>query len=543
MTRNKSRELGLRTAKEIEVARHYKLQDFSLLNECISKVAICQICRKSSSRLQLLQNNNERCGLAESLFVKCSECGQQTKLNTSRKIVGKVGVYEVMVFETSGKEKLSQFCTRINLLPPITKKALNEQLNQVTSEAEDHALDIMLDACARLRQVVREREPSRIEIDENGQEIASVAVTVDGTWQKRGHTSKIVVVFIISVETGEVLDYEVRCLYCHECVAHSNKDKMSVEFISWKAAHEKDCTINHEGSSGSMEAEAAAIMFSRSLTTRQLKYTNFVGECDSSCYGRVAEAMKTKYGNNYVVIKEECVRYVQKRMGSALTESKKGKVLGDGKIVGGAGRLTEDMIKRIQNYYGLAIKQNKGNLNGMQNAIKAIKHHVIQISKETLEEQHHFCPKKKGTWCKFWKDKLENTSVYSNSNRLPEIFFIELSPVFERLSKYTLLVRCLKGLTQNQNESVNGQLWLRVPKTVFTGKRRVTFAVCETVAVANTGAGSKAKLLINMGITPRRNEMVALRQQDKTRIAEAARKISQTYREMRKRRLNNKTKK
>ena len=69
LTRNKSRELGLGTAKEIKVSKDYKLQDFSLLNECISKAAICQICRKSSSRLQLWQDNNKRCRLAESLFT------------------------------------------------------------------------------------------------------------------------------------------------------------------------------------------------------------------------------------------------------------------------------------------------------------------------------------------------------------------------------------------------------------------------------------------------------------------------------------------
>ena len=52
--------------------------------------------------------------------------------------------------------------------------------------------------------------------------------------------------------------------------------------------------------------------------------------------------------NTYTVIKEKCVGHVQKRMGSALNEykkSKKGKILSDGKTVGGVGRLTEDVIK------------------------------------------------------------------------------------------------------------------------------------------------------------------------------------------------------
>ena len=154
----------------------------------------------------------------------------------------------------------------------------------------------MLDACTRLRQIVTEEEPSKIEQNEEGKDIASVAVTVDGTWQKRRHISKIGFVFVISVRTGEIFDYEVKSLYCQVCVANKqNMDKNSEEYKTWKAAHEKDCVVNHEGSSGSMESVAAVDIFSRSISTGQLKYTEFVGGCDSSCYGRYAEAMEAKY--------------------------------------------------------------------------------------------------------------------------------------------------------------------------------------------------------------------------------------------------------
>ena len=60
--------------------------------------------------------------------------------------------------------------------------------------------------------------------------IANVAVTVDNTWQKRGHSSKIGVVFVISVLNGEILDYEVKSLFCHECKAHGSHMK----YKEWK---------------------------------------------------------------------------------------------------------------------------------------------------------------------------------------------------------------------------------------------------------------------------------------------------------------------
>ena len=56
-----------------------------------------------------------------------------------------------------------------------------------------------------------DRHPDDIEMD-GGEMIANVSVTVDGTWQKRGYPSKIGVVFVISVEMGEILDYEVTLL-------------------------------------------------------------------------------------------------------------------------------------------------------------------------------------------------------------------------------------------------------------------------------------------------------------------------------------------
>ena len=179
--------------------------------------------------------------------------------------------------------------------------------------------------------------------------MAKVAVTVDGTWQKRGHSSKIGVVFVISVATGEILDYEVKSLICHECQARENMDKDTEEFKAWKAGH-TNCQINHSTSSEDMEASAAVEMFGRSKENYGLKYTTFVGDGDSSCFGRVREAMAA------------CVGHVRKRMGTALRKYKKdmkGRKLADGKGVGGKGQLTDKLIDRIQNYYGNAIRENR----------------------------------------------------------------------------------------------------------------------------------------------------------------------------------------
>ena len=118
--------------------------------------------------------------------------------------------------------------------------------------------------------------------------------------------------------------------------------------------------------------------------------------------------MKAKYGDDYIVQKEECVGHVQKRLGSSLRQyknSKKGQKLSDGKGVAGRGRLTDKLIDKMQNHYSNTIRQNKGNLQGIKDSIKAIQSHMIINESLPLEKQHQYFPKGENSWCRFWKDK------------------------------------------------------------------------------------------------------------------------------------------
>ena len=57
--------------------------------------------------------------------------------------------------------------------------------------------------------------------------VADVAVSVGGTYEKRGHSSRTVAVFILSIDTGEVLVYVIKCLLCHESSIHRKWDNDS----------------------------------------------------------------------------------------------------------------------------------------------------------------------------------------------------------------------------------------------------------------------------------------------------------------------------
>ena len=101
------------------------------------------------------------------------------------------------------------------------------------------------------------------------------------------------VVFILSVRTGQVLNYEVMSLFCHECAQNMDEDPTTETFMT-KIAHGKECQINNVGSTAAMESIGPVTIFLRSVN-RGLRYTAFVGDGDSSCYGEVYQnAQKSK---------------------------------------------------------------------------------------------------------------------------------------------------------------------------------------------------------------------------------------------------------
>ena len=84
--------------------------------------------------------------------------------------------------------------------------------------------------------------------------------------------------------------------------------------------------------------------------------------------------MFQKYGDEYIVTKEECVGHVQKRLRTALRKykaDKKGKKLSDVKGVGGRGRLTDKIMDKMQNYYGKAIRGEQGCSSGNEEEHKS----------------------------------------------------------------------------------------------------------------------------------------------------------------------------
>ena len=115
-----------------------------------------------------------------------------------------------------------------------------------------------------------------------------------------------------------------------------------------------------------MEKVGAVAIFERSVEKHGLFYTKFYGDGDSKSF----TAVQNIYGSDKPVAKFECIGHFQKRVGNRLRKLKKEKKLG------GTKRLTNSMIDILQNYFGIALRQNIGKLENMTNAIIASLYHV-----------------------------------------------------------------------------------------------------------------------------------------------------------------------
>ena len=152
---------------------------------------------------------------------------------------------------------------------PILNPLYYKILKTVGEKSKEVAENVMKGAAERIIQYNMEVDPESIDAEPDGNQIASIAVSLDGTWQKRGKSSKHGVVSLIAVDTGEVLDNSVKTL-CRECTIHQN-DKDITKYKEWYEKHNPECFINYKGTSGAMENEAGVEMFLCSIETRYLK--------------------------------------------------------------------------------------------------------------------------------------------------------------------------------------------------------------------------------------------------------------------------------
>ena len=148
---------------------------------------------------------------------------------------------------------------------------------------------------------------------------------------------------MIEVHTGLVLDLAVVSLYCQSCThtkaCHDGTN--NAEYKTWKKQH-TGWNGNYTGTSGGMEADAAETLWSRSVDRHKFRYTTLLSDGDSNTYKHLCAL--NVYGDVTVIVKEECINHMTKRLGTAVR-----KLFSQSKKWGrGWGKLTHPAIVKLK---------------------------------------------------------------------------------------------------------------------------------------------------------------------------------------------------
>ncbi|GFV55417.1 uncharacterized protein TNCV_2463071 [Trichonephila clavipes] len=364
---------------------------------------------------------------------------------------------------SSSKKTLNYF--EVNTRFVLTKTAYTNHENKLMSVISEVSELSMQKAASELLVL----HPTKNKIVECG-------ISVDGTWQRRGYSSMNGCVAALSVDTGKVVDIEIMSSYCPTCRKISKMPR-SIESETFAADHV--CHSNFQGSA--------------------LKWKLLV----------------LRESSNVLLSNEALNMHIIMRVGARLRKLKS-----KNKNLSGKGKLTDSFIDRLQNYYGIAVRCNVGNLSGLQqNVIAALFHCSSSVEKPT----HGQCPIGKDSWCYYQRavscGKKPNEKYKGLSNEVLNT----IKPTYLELCTKELLTKCLHGKTQNSNECLNGVIWQRVPKEVFVCLKILKSGALDAVIQFNDGYKGCVEIFKKLNITPGYFTLKAYKHLDINRINDAER--------------------
>ena len=333
---------------ELYEGRGVRLLELEGLQSALSQSIVCKECGEGPVVIKERQE-----GLCTKPALHCESCGTSTEISFSTatgSMVLALNRKAVLANKCIGgsHSSLKMFLSMLDAPSPVSTNIYTQYNKEICEKSHQQALESMKNA----REEIRKHYGAA-----SSEETVDILVSCDGTCQKRGFTSLFGAVFIIAYETGKVVDYIVLSKYCAGCSYWEKQDKLSDQYKDWKASHE--CDANFSGSAGAIEPNGALLLFKRSLDFH-IRYMSLVSDGDSKTMSLLQQ--EAPYGADQVT-KMDCVGHVQKRIGTALRNLKvqhRGQKLSDGKTIGGVGRLTDNRINSLQNYYGDAIRRNKG---------------------------------------------------------------------------------------------------------------------------------------------------------------------------------------
>ena len=96
--------------------------------------------------------------------------------------------------------------------------------------------------------------------------------------------------------------------------------------------------------------------------------------------------------------------------------------------------LTEPVIDRLQNYFGIALRANIGCI--VQRMADAIWASFLHVTSNEKSYYHDLCEKSPTSWCQYQRDRLNNTNLFQHGTGLPNDVIAHAKPIYRDLIKH-----------------------------------------------------------------------------------------------------------
>lgn len=275
----------------------FRLVDIDKIFGNISACVSCRICRG-----EIFITEQKTVGLSSLFEVTCPrKCGVLKKFRNCELVKGSQSqtneseanrrltyASQILGIKHSGMQKL---CAMMDLPAAVSQKTYDKTIKIIHANITAQSEQSMLKAA-----------------DEEALSEGSRDLTAsgDGTWQRRGFSSKNGAVSLIGANTGKALDVEVMTTVCFGC-ANYKGPKEGPAFEEWQEEHSQNCSINHEASSGMMEVNGIVRIFERSEERANVRFARYIGDGDAKTYPAVVKAKP--YGENLIPQKVSALKF------------------------------------------------------------------------------------------------------------------------------------------------------------------------------------------------------------------------------------------
>ena len=550
--------------------------------QVLEEVAVCRACQLG--KLELYQKSYHQ-SCATNLMFRCRSCYESRSFwSVSGRFNSTIQIGDKKIAKRNDMMYSSVLGGRLIGFGEANLRFYHAALNIPAPPSGSSFFRIqreLLVACEYIANQTMQSAKIELEVMHGTNSITNCVHAVasyDGAYQIRskkggGGYSPYCFASAISVDTGKVLAYDVACNSCRQCNMYASKlreNKITEEeHHDWHNVHQSTCPAKYsEYASVHLESLLAPLVVTQAYH-RGIIFSGIVSDGDNKTDAALKDAkIYTSFGLDFEIDRLECLSHVLKRMKTNLCKRQESvlkeartlkkvhtkelmksekskeatKILApeyDGslkkvskgrescKSTAGTSveikHLSDAMCGQIASYYRIAVQRNKGDVDAIIKAIKAIPYH-LGANDNNASEYHRFCPYEKHSWCQYQSAKFDKRPPPHHPSYLSQDAVNIILEIYDEFQLITpgFVEKIKSTKTSNHNEAIHSVLFDIVPKKEAVGYEVMRLESALAVVIYNNGYAGIKKVFEIIGITPGAYLSETIRKRDNERITRSS---------------------